>query len=873
MNGQEDDKVRQAHPLIRGSLDVVRGDMLHGWIYGSRPGLLPLVLVNGRRAALVDSAIARPDVCAAFNITGSEKPGFAFRLPAAPAGARLELYGVTANACDFVVSRVMQTQICEQNLLAQVRRAAEVARMPGSVGVVCWDGAHNPVGRAKELYEVAATRHPVVLVTYLHEEFGSSLWPPLLNWPGCIVAIPWKMRDLGHQLLRDFRIDFDTVWICKPRLPSFELAGLVSRKNARCILDLDDDETALVSLNDGLWAGYEFQGANLAAFLGELAQARTVSGPALQDRFGGDIVRHARSRLPQAEKQADGRYHIGFIGTVRPHKNVAALARAIRILAASLNLPLCLHVYGDIQPPEIADELLACGAELHAMISFAELGDVVARMDVLVCGFPSDLPGEATSRVNACQVPAKLSDALAAGRPVLVPDTPAVADLHGIPGIFPFTEANFAGQLLAALNCKERISLPEDFTPAGAYPAFARAMAQAMPNAPFAAFAESASINAEAPRPALLLIWKQKDAGIYGRRVDQIARSYKNEFPDHKIIILEIFEESPSEPPGGKLPWAEDFSAESPLLQIWLERKKAGVDRNGVRYKALAGAAPEELRKALATFLIREKLYPDNTLLLLFPIIEALEYIEDILAPYTKIVDVVDNELGWARDERRKQRLMGQYFGVMAKAAQVVFNCRSNLDFFGRRHFLREGRLIANWYVPPPGISLRSQPFQDGARHIVYSGNMNDRIDWGLLEAVATLPRTKLHLAGCAARQNDMLKHILKKGAIYHGVLQEEATLALLERMDAAIVPHLRDRLSMYMNPMKLEMYRMAGLRALRPDWLAGKDADDVYLDISDCIQKLAAWPKRETGAITMPRLKQDKDIYMAMLASCHPAL
>ena len=41
-------------------------------------------------------------------------------------------------------------------------------------------------------------------------------------------------------------------------------------------------------------------------------------------------------------------------------------------------------------------------------------------------------------------------------------------------------------------------------------------------------------------KPTLLLIWKQHDAGLYGRRIDQICRSYQTLHPDHRIIVLEI---------------------------------------------------------------------------------------------------------------------------------------------------------------------------------------------------------------------------------------------------------------------------------------------------------------------------------------------
>ena len=81
------------------------------------------------------------------------------------------------------------------------------------MAVVCWDGAHNPIGRAKVLADVAALSRPTVLVTYLFDEFGGTLWPPLRSADLCIVTIPWKKRDLYHAALRAAGLVFYTIWI------------------------------------------------------------------------------------------------------------------------------------------------------------------------------------------------------------------------------------------------------------------------------------------------------------------------------------------------------------------------------------------------------------------------------------------------------------------------------------------------------------------------------------------------------------------------------------------------------------------------------------------------------------------------------------
>ena len=89
------DAFTQKNPLILGSFDVIRGDILHGWIVGAMPEVRPLVFVNDIPAVLLDNAIPRPDVCRNLGISDAHAAGFACRLPASSGDAVLSLYGVT----------------------------------------------------------------------------------------------------------------------------------------------------------------------------------------------------------------------------------------------------------------------------------------------------------------------------------------------------------------------------------------------------------------------------------------------------------------------------------------------------------------------------------------------------------------------------------------------------------------------------------------------------------------------------------------------------------------------------------------------------------------------------------------------------------
>ncbi len=739
----------------------------------------------------------------------------------------------------------------ERNFLAQMAAAIPIASQKQSVAIVCWDGAHNPVGRARVLYDIASPHRPTVLVAYLHDEFGSEVWRPLQRWAGNLIAIPWSQRHVGHALLRQYGINFDTVWICKPRLPSFQLAAAISHSHTRYILDIDDDEEAFIRRQTESLCDYDAPGLGLANYLRDNIANRTVSGPALQKRFGGHLIRHVRAPLQVPPAPREETINIGFIGTVRDHKNVLQLARAVRMLAAD-GKNLAFHIYGDVQPPSLRDDLENAGAIIHGPLQFSALPGALAKMHVLVSGFPVSAQERDYYDASAAQVPAKIFDALAAGRPVLVPASQAVADLENVTGIHLFTEADFPAKLKAALESREHITLPQDFTPSGAFPVFVQAEKAAthvklpitVPVAPYAADAA----------PAIVLVWKQRDAALYGGRLDQIARSCRHILPDYRLFVLEFSHKSAPEPAlklknvggeeeiepvpvlhAGDFELTGDFEIEASLLEEQqpdnnyfddasllsglAQRKTCGLVQDGASYRLIEYKDAVNLQNRVMEFLASENLRIDNTLFVLFPVIDELENIEDILRPYIKIADIVDNELGWASDGARAGRLLDQYFRIVNYCSHVVFSSQHAQDFFTSHNFCDSDRtkMIPNWYETPPGFIPKFSKLDDHNRHLFYSGNMNDRIDWQLLRRIVEMPGVKIHLVGTCKLKPEQLAALIADGAIYHGATTEKETLELLTYMDAAIIPLLPDDISRYMDPIKVCMYRAVGLPVICP--------------------------------------------------------
>src|SRR5262249_14593819 len=149
-----------------------------------------------------------------------------------------------------------------------------------------------------------------------------------------------------------------------------------------------------------------------------LIPAITVSNAALQRKFGGTIIRHARDerefdpttfnreRIRRSYGYGSEDKVVLFIGTIRRHKGVLRVAQAIAELDRD-DIKLCL--IGPIEEPAIEREirlLLGPRACFHAGVPFSALASTTMMAD-LVC-----LPQELDSEVSQYQIPAKLTDAL-----------------------------------------------------------------------------------------------------------------------------------------------------------------------------------------------------------------------------------------------------------------------------------------------------------------------------------------------------------------------------------------------------------------------------------------------------------------------------
>ncbi len=344
------------------------------------------------------------------------------------------------------------------------------------VAVCSWSLGHNPAGRAATLAEAYAPHAEVELVGSFVPSFGRELWEPVRSLP-----IPCHSLTVENERLfvrQAFELvvchPFDIVHLSKPRIHNVIFGWLYQLVwGARVIMDVDDEElgfagaeTALnvadyIREHGGLPPFEELRGSvwtRLAVGLIDRFDGVTVSNPALQRRYGGQIIPHVRPAQrfePSSERKAASRREFGipldktvflFYGTPRGHKGVAETARA---LAQLKRQDICYVIVGSKIDKALSAELAEVeGLDIRQVgpQPYERAADVVAMADACV------LLQDVTNLAAQFQLPAKLVDALGMGLTVFAQVTPAMEDLAEKGAFIPVTRDSLVNEIQAWLE-------------------------------------------------------------------------------------------------------------------------------------------------------------------------------------------------------------------------------------------------------------------------------------------------------------------------------------------------------------------------------------------------------------------------------------
>ncbi|HEX8321750.1 glycosyltransferase [Longimicrobium sp.] len=327
----------------------------------------------------------------------------------------------------------------------------------------------NSMARAQLLAELLSRDFEVQV---LGTAFGDGVWEPARGGPVPVESVPggrWPgYASTVSTLLAKIR--GDVVYAVKPLFASFGVALLHRRRSgAPVVLDIDDDELSFrpagsvrqprrCAVNVGHPDGRAWTRAMLART--GRAERLTVAGEALQARYGGTLVPHAKdtARLqPRPEWRERARARLGagarpvvmFMGTPRVYSGVEDAAEAVRRMRHAADLVVA---GGDPADPFLRSLKAALpGVAFHPPYRLDEVPLLLEAADVVVV--PQRMHPQ-----SAMQVPSKLLDAMAMARPAVgtaVSDIPAM--LAGGRGLVvpPSDPAALAAALDAVLDAPE----------------------------------------------------------------------------------------------------------------------------------------------------------------------------------------------------------------------------------------------------------------------------------------------------------------------------------------------------------------------------------------------------------------------------------
>lgn len=492
------------------------------------------------------------------------------------------------------------------------RRSSTAVDCSTKITVVAWNVSHNALGRAYLLADVLRREYEVEVIAAEFPRFGEGVWEPLRycsrvtikSFPGGEFPGHFKrMEDIAKK------IEGDVIYVSKPRLPSLELAILAKlHRNRPVILDIDDYELGFFKKRQALslsklrtahsypdfhlphhetWTRYS---ESLIPLFEEL----TVSNEELRKKFGGMVLPHIRDESefdPTVYPREDIRSALGFssrdkvvlfVGTPRTHKGVNRIAQALEKLDRSdykfltVGSPVdgkCSRFYHSVDPQQV---------KAVPNVPFSDIPSYLASGD-LVC-----LLQDADDVTSHFQMPAKFTDGLAMGIPILATDVPPLKNLANgglveLLGDTPLDvkicevfenleiykrravqnretfiqEYSYDANLPRLTEVISRVRdkpapIPQEFYELVAYHREMFSKDLLSPNATLKIVAGDHSVASHSHTETLatrritpsyvddkldiVFFWKQNDTGIYGRRQDMLVKYLARDTRIHRIL-------------------------------------------------------------------------------------------------------------------------------------------------------------------------------------------------------------------------------------------------------------------------------------------------------------------------------------------------
>ncbi len=313
-----------------------------------------------------------------------------------------------------------------------------------TIAIITWDVTHNALGRAYMLAEALSYKYKVKIVGFTYKQKNLSIWEPLKEGNISVFSYPGENYPELASSLESLapKIDVDIILVSKPRLPAMQLGLLIkASRNCPLLLDIDDYELGFFERKNKVFEKYDIKipyGEHWTRFCESCinyADDIFVSNLALQEKYGGTIIPHARDEnlfKPELYDKEERRKELGispndkvvlFLGTPREHKGLLALLETIK-KCGNPNYKLCIiGTFHNLSLKERLEDIGGNQLLLHPDQPFNKVASNVAAAD-LVCILQNQ-----ESEVSKYQFPAKVVDAMAMGVPVLAYNTPPLQPL------------------------------------------------------------------------------------------------------------------------------------------------------------------------------------------------------------------------------------------------------------------------------------------------------------------------------------------------------------------------------------------------------------------------------------------------------------
>ncbi len=307
----------------------------------------------------------------------------------------------------------------------------------------------NNMYRTFLLYRALERDFDVEIVGFLK---GPTLWEPLRSEGLKVHGVPLRgwpgfVRD-AFALLPAIR--GSVVIACKPRITSYGVA-LLKRWVDRTpvVLDVDDDELAMTRPPETtrLRTIAAFNARNPDAYWSSLAMHRLRSranavfcvSEHFRSTYGGTLVPHGRDPRrfdpalydPAQTRRGlgiDGKFVVVFVGTVRPHKGLEPMLEGL----ARAGIPNAVALVVGAPPNDPYVERLR---QRFGSLLLAHPTQAAERIPALLAAADTTVLAQARSAESLGQLPAKLTDAMLMGLPVIatrISDIPKYVDGCGL---------------------------------------------------------------------------------------------------------------------------------------------------------------------------------------------------------------------------------------------------------------------------------------------------------------------------------------------------------------------------------------------------------------------------------------------------------